>query len=81
MSTDFSIRRPDNIGKFEFVILATQRAAQLMRGCIPRIDGSTHKAIVIAQGEVAAGMVVDTSSGVTQAASGEWLPNIVKPTV
>ena len=79
MSTEFSIRRPDNIGKFEFVILATQRAAQLMRGCTSRIDGGTHKAIVIAQGEVAAGMVIDTSAGVTKAPNGEWLPN-VKPT-
>jgi hypothetical protein len=79
VSADFSIRRPDNIGKFAFVILATQRAAQLMRGCTSRIDGGTHKAIVIAQGEVAAGMVVDTSAGVTQAANGEWLPNIKRP--
>jgi hypothetical protein len=79
VSADFSIRRPDNIGKFAFVILATQRAAQLMRGCTSRIDGGTHKAIVIAQGEVAAGMVVDVSAGVTQAPNGEWLPN-VKPT-
>jgi DNA-directed RNA polymerase subunit K/omega len=76
VSVDFSIRRPDNIGKFAFVILATQRAAQLMRGCTSRIDGGTHKAIVIAQGEVAAGMVVDTSAGVTQAPNGEWLPNV-----
>jgi hypothetical protein len=79
VSADFSIRRPDNIGKFAFVILATQRAAQLMRGCTSRIDGGTHKAIVIAQGEVAAGMVVDTSAGVTQAPNGEWLPNIKRP--
>jgi DNA-directed RNA polymerase subunit K/omega len=76
VSVDFSIRRPDNIGKFAFVILATQRAAQLMRGCTSRIDGGTHKAIVIAQGEVAAGMVVDTSAGVSQAPNGEWLPNV-----
>jgi hypothetical protein len=48
----------------------------LMRGCTSRIDGGTHKAIVIAQGEVAAGMVVDTSAGVTQAPNGEWLPNV-----
>ena len=78
MSTDFNIRRPNHIGKFEFVILATQRAAQLMRGCTSRIDGGSHKAIVIAQGEVAAGMVVDSSPGVTQSpTTGEWLPNII----
>jgi hypothetical protein len=79
VSADFSIRRPDSIGKFAFVILATQRAAQLMRGCTSRIDGGTHKAIVIAQGEVAAGMVVDTSAGVTQAPNGEWPPNVKRP--
>jgi len=36
--------------------LATLRAAQLIRGCRPRVDG-THKAIVTAQFEVAAGKV------------------------
>ena len=30
------------------------RAAQLTRGCIPKIDGGTHKFTVIAQIEVAA---------------------------
>ena len=48
------IHRPAAVGAFEFVVLATLRAAQLMRGCIPKVDGSTHKPTVIAQIEVAA---------------------------
>jgi DNA-directed RNA polymerase subunit K/omega len=41
---------------FEFVVVASLRAAQLMRGCTPRVDG-TGKAVTIAQREVAAGKV------------------------
>ena len=51
------IQRPAGIGTFEFVVLATLRAAQLMRGCRPRVDG-IHKAAVIAQLEVAQGKVM-----------------------
>jgi hypothetical protein len=50
------IHRPPGVGAFQFVVLATLRAAQLMRGCTPRVDGM-HKAIVIAQFEVAEGKV------------------------
>jgi hypothetical protein len=50
------IRRPEGVGAFQFVILSTLRAAQLIRGCTPRID-SGHKAIVTAQMEVAEGKV------------------------
>lgn len=48
------IQRPSSLGAFEFVVLSTLRAAQLMKGCIPKIDGGTHKSTVIAQIEVAA---------------------------
>ena len=41
---------------YEFVVVSSLRAAQLMRGCIPRI-ASTHKIMVTAQCEVAAGKV------------------------
>lgn len=51
------IHHPDGIGVFEFVIVSGLRAAQLMRGCTPRLD-SAHKRIVTAQLEVAAGQVV-----------------------
>ena len=50
--------RPSHIGAFEFVVLASLRTAQLMRGCIPRIQ-SGHKHAVTAQREIAAGMVVN----------------------
>jgi DNA-directed RNA polymerase subunit K/omega len=51
------IHRPTAISAFEFVVLSGLRAAQLMRGCTPRIEG-VHKRTVIAQMEVASGQVV-----------------------
>jgi DNA-directed RNA polymerase subunit K/omega len=51
------IRRPPDMGAFEFVVLAGLRAAQLMRGCTPRVEGA-HKIIMTAQIEVASGKVV-----------------------
>jgi hypothetical protein len=50
------IQRPPGVGAFQFVVLATLRAAQLMRGCRPRVEG-IHKATVMAQCEVAEGKV------------------------
>ena len=50
------VQRPANFNAFEFVILSGLRAAQLTRGCIPRIEG-THKIITTAQMEVAEGKV------------------------
>lgn len=50
------IQRPTGLGAFEFVVVATLRAAQLMRGCRPRIEGA-HKATMLAQWEVAEGLV------------------------
>jgi DNA-directed RNA polymerase subunit K/omega len=44
------------IPTFEFIVLSSLRAAQLMRGCTPRVDAS-HKRMVIAQLEVAAGEI------------------------
>jgi DNA-directed RNA polymerase subunit K/omega len=41
---------------FEFAVVSGLRAAQLMRGCTPRVQ-STHKLIVTAQLEVAAGLI------------------------
>jgi DNA-directed RNA polymerase subunit K/omega len=55
-SDSFIGRRPDGMGKFQFVVLSALRAAQLKRGCTARIDGD-HKATVTAQFEVAAGKV------------------------
>ena len=54
-----AVHRPDGVGAFEFVILSTLRASQLMRGCIPKVQ-CAHKATTTAQWEVAAGKVVNT---------------------
>jgi hypothetical protein len=51
------IHRPLSIGAFEFVVLASLRASQLTRGCLPRIDGD-HTVAMTAQLEIACGMVV-----------------------
>ena len=50
------INRPSEVSAFEFVVLSGLRAAQLLRGCTPRVEGS-HKTTVMAQMEVAAGKV------------------------
>jgi DNA-directed RNA polymerase subunit K/omega len=46
------VQRPTDIGVFEFAIVSGLRAAQLTRGCVPRVTG-VHKIAVIAQMEVA----------------------------
>ena len=50
------IQRPTSFSAFEFSVLSGLRAAQLMRGCLPRVEG-IHKNTIIAQLEVAAGKV------------------------
>ena len=45
-----------DVGKFEFVRLATLRTAQLIRGCTPRVPAG-GKATTTAQREVALGKV------------------------
>ena len=51
------VQRPPGFNAFEFVVLSGLRAAQLMRGCTPRVV-STHKLITTAQMEVAEWKVV-----------------------
>ena len=51
------VNRPPGTSALEFAVVSGLRAAQLMRGCLPRIE-STHKVITVAQLEVAAGKVV-----------------------
>ena len=48
---------PLGMSQFEFVVLSSLRAAQLTRGCIPRLDG-LHKITVMAQMEVAERKVI-----------------------
>lgn len=47
------------MGVFEFVAIAALRAAQLARGCRPRVDGD-HCTAVLAQREVAEGKVTSS---------------------
>jgi hypothetical protein len=58
------INPPLGVGAFQFVVLASQRAAQLTRGCLPRIAG-THKATVTAQVEIAQGKVLQMTTSPT----------------
>jgi hypothetical protein len=51
------VQRPPGFNAFEFVVLSGLRAAQLMRGCTPRVE-SNHKVITTAQMEVAEWKVV-----------------------
>ena len=54
------VTRPYQSNAFEFVVVSALRAAQLMRGCTPRVaPGFKH--ITTAQMEVAAGKVVRIS--------------------
>jgi DNA-directed RNA polymerase subunit K/omega len=46
------VKRPDGMNAFEFVVLAALRAAQLHRGCTPRVEQS-EKVAVTAQHEIA----------------------------
>jgi len=51
------VRRPDGMNTFEFIVLSALRAAQLQRGCTPRVAQSAKKAVT-AQHEVAEGRVL-----------------------
>ena len=51
------VRRPDGMNAFEFSVLSGLRAAQLHRGCTPRVPQSP-KVAVTAQHEVAERKVV-----------------------
>jgi DNA-directed RNA polymerase subunit K/omega len=57
------VNRPSAFSAFEFAVLSGLRAAQLMRGCLPRVEG-IHKTIVTAQLEVAAGKVVRAANAI-----------------
>ena len=49
---------PENsMSKYRFVMLAALRAEQLQAGALPRIDSESRKPTVLAQEEVAAGVV------------------------
>ena len=62
-------RRPFDSNAYEFVMIASQRAHQLMAGCIPTLAGQ-HKATTMAQMEVAAGKVGRVTGTASAAAPG-----------
>ncbi|MSO57098.1 MAG: DNA-directed RNA polymerase subunit omega [Acidobacteria bacterium] len=50
------MHRSASSNAFEFVVIASQRAHQLRRGCVQRVPG-VHKLTTLAQMEVIAGKV------------------------
>lgn len=46
------VKRPDQMNRFEFAVLSGLRAAQLHRGCVPRVEHA-NKVAVTAQQEIA----------------------------
>jgi DNA-directed RNA polymerase subunit K/omega len=58
---DSVVHRPADLSAFEFAVLAGLRAAQLARGCTPRV-ACAQKIAVTAQIEIAERKVVQTSS-------------------
>ena len=50
------------MGKFEFIVLSSLRAAQLIKGCTPRVPVS-HKRTTTALHEVAGGKVIGVPRG------------------
>jgi DNA-directed RNA polymerase subunit omega len=67
---------PQNVmSKYRFVMLAALRAEQLQAGALPRIDSNTRKATVLAQEEVAAGVVEAWDGTTPPAAAPEESPD------
>ena len=50
------VHRPADTNPFEFIVVASLRAAQLMRGCTPLVEPAS-RVITTAQLEVAAGKI------------------------
>ena len=50
------VNRPREMEAFEYVVVSVLRAQQLMKGCIPHLDGQ-HRATTMAQMEVSAGKI------------------------
>ena len=69
------IGRPFDSNAYEFVAVASQRAHQLMAGCIPLLTG-THKATTMAQMEVAAGKVTRLRTPTSTIAGGTVLVEV-----
>jgi DNA-directed RNA polymerase subunit K/omega len=62
------VKRPDGMNAFEFSVLSGLRAAQLHRGCTPRVAES-QKITVTAQHEIAERKVVRSDTGASHLAN------------
>jgi DNA-directed RNA polymerase subunit K/omega len=58
------VKRPDDMNRFEFAVLAGLRAVQLHRGCTPLVERS-NKVAVTAQNEIAHRKVLPLAMAVT----------------
>jgi hypothetical protein len=67
------VSRPLHINAYEFVVLSSLRAQQLLSGCTPRLAGD-HSAATMAQMEVAAGRVSRAGAEPTPADDGADAP-------
>lgn len=50
------VNRPADYNRYEFAVVASLRAKQLLAGCVPRVDGD-HSPATLAQMEVADGRI------------------------
>jgi DNA-directed RNA polymerase subunit K/omega len=57
------VSRPATYNSYEFVVVASLRAKQLLAGCVPHVEGE-HSAAVKAQMEVAGGRVARSAGDV-----------------
>ena len=62
------VKLPYRMNPFEFVVLAGLRAAQLQRGCTPRV-AECAKLVVTAQQEIAEGKVLRLTQTLLQSAA------------
>ena len=67
------VTRPIHLNPYEFAVVASLRAHQLMHGCVPQLDG-TFKATTMAQMEVAAGKIARVEASALTAALPLTLP-------
>ena len=58
------VNRPREYNSYEFVVVASLRAKQLLAGCVPQVEGD-HNAAITAQMEVADGRVARATNQVT----------------
>jgi acyl-coenzyme A thioesterase PaaI-like protein len=65
------VTRPADVNAYEFVVLSALRAQQLLKGCIPRLEG-VHGAPTMAQMEVAGGCVIRADASVESPRQCGW---------